>query len=161
MENRKLNEYERILHELVLNWKLRLVTSALLTMLGMAFLISTASSYFVDLTILDRTIVGVAVFVVMIPVYLIIADLPKFNEQTMASMLNDLVPEFNEQAHLVLQPEEELSEEELAKRKEVESLLKQEKLYRVLPNKPLKQGFLLMLICLSLTAGSLYFVEYF
>ncbi|NGP75545.1 hypothetical protein G3570_02795 [Balneolaceae bacterium YR4-1] len=154
---RKLNENERIMHELVLNWKLRLVASALFSMLGLAFLTGTVSGFFVELSTLDKSIVGVAVFVVMIPIYLIIADLPKIDEFTIASMLNESVPEFDKQAELVLNPVEELSEHEMEKRKELEEVLKEKKLYRFLPNRPIKQAIAVMLISLSLTAGS-YFI---
>lgn len=151
-----MNENERIMHELVLNWKLRLVASALFSMLGMAFLIGTVSGFFVELSTLDKSIVGIAVFVVMIPIYLIIADLPKIDEFTIASMLNEAVPEFDQQAELVLNPEDELNEEEKEKRKELETVLKEEKLYRFLPNRPIKQAIVIMLVSLSLTAGSYY-----
>lgn len=154
---RKMNENERIMHELVLNWKLRLVASALFSMLGLAFLTGTVSGFFVDLTTLDKSIVGIAVFVVMIPIYLIIADLPKIDEFTIASMLNEAVPEFDQQAELVLNPVEELDEVEIQKRKELEEVLKEKKLYRFLPNKPIKQAVAVMLISLSLTAGT-YFI---
>lgn len=154
---RKMNENERIMHDLVLNWKLRLVASALFSMLGLAFLTGTVSGFFVELSTLDKSIVGIAVFVVMIPVYLIIADLPKIDEFTIASMLNESVPEFEQQAELVLNPVEELSDEEVQKRKELEEVLKDKKLYRFLPNRPIKQAIAVMVISLSLTAGS-YFV---
>ncbi len=153
---RRLNENERIMHDLVLNWKLRLVASALFSMLGLAFLIGTVSGFFVDLSTFDKSIVGVAVFVVMIPIYLIIADLPKIDEFTIASMLNDAVPEFDQQAELVLNPVDELNEDEIAKRKELEEVLKEEKLYRFLPNRPIKQAILIMVVSLSLTAVSYY-----
>lgn len=153
---RKLNENERIMHDLVLNWKLRLVASALFSMLGLAFLVGTVSGFFVDLSTFDKSIVGVAVFVVMIPVYLIIADLPKIDEFTIASMLNEAVPEFDQQAELVLNPVDELSEEEVAKRKELEKVLQDEKLYRFLPNRPIKQAIVIMAVSLTLTAGSYY-----
>jgi hypothetical protein len=153
---RKLNENERIMHDLVLNWKLRLVASALFSMLGLAFLVGTVSGFFVDLSTFDKSIVGVAVFVVMIPVYLIIADLPKIDEFTIASMLNEAVPEFDQQAELVLNPVDELSEEEVAKRKELEKVLQDEKLYQFLPNRPIKQAIVIMAVSLTLTAGSYY-----
>lgn len=153
---RRLNENERIMHDLVLNWKLRLVASALFSMLGLAFLIGTVSGFFVDLSTFDKSIVGVAVFVVMIPIYLIIADLPKIDEFTIASMLNDAVPEFDQQAELVLNPVDELNEDEIAKRKKLEEVLKEEKLYRFLPNRPIKQAILIMVVSLSLTAVSYY-----
>lgn len=153
---RKLNENERIMHDLVLNWKLRLVVSALFSMLGLAFLVGTVSGFFVELSTFDKSIVGVAVFVVMIPVYLIIADLPKIDEFTIASMLNEKVPEFDQQVELVLNPLEELSEEEKAKRQELEKVLKDEKLYRFLPNRPIKQAIIIMAVSLTLTAGSYY-----
>lgn len=153
---RRLNENERIMHELVLNWKLRLVASALFSMLGLAFLIGTVSGFFVELSTFDKSVVGVAVFVVMIPIYLIIADLPKIDEFTIASMLNESVPEFDQQAELVLNPVDELNDDEMAKRKELEEVLKEEKLYRFLPNRPIKQAIVIMLVSLTLTAGSYY-----
>lgn len=153
-----MNEYERMLYELVLNWKLRLVVSALFSMLGLSFLISFLSGFFADLSLLDQTIVGVAIFIVMIPIYLIIADLPKINEHTIADMLNERVPDFDHQAELVLKPVDELDDQQLQKRKQVASIYKQEKLYRHLPNRPITQALVLMLICFMLTAGGYYLI---
>lgn len=151
-----MNDNERIMHELVLNWKLRLIASALFSIFGLAFLIGTVSGFFVEMSILDKSIVGIAVFVVMIPIYLIIADLPKIDEFTIASMLNEAVPEFDRQAELVLNPLEELNDYEIQKRKELEEVLKEKKLYRFLPNRPIKQAIAIMVISLSLTAGSYF-----
>lgn len=143
--------------ELVLNWKLRLVVSALFSILGLSFLISTASGIVIeDFETLDQTIVGIAVFVIVIPIYLIIADLPKINEHTIAEMLNQAIPELNSSAELVLKTDDELSENEISKRKEVEELFKDEKLYRFLPNRPIKQAVVIMVVSLALTAG-IYF----
>lgn len=153
-----MNENERKLHELVLNWKLRLVVSALFSILGLAFLIATLSGLFADLELIDQTIVGVAVFIVMIPIYLIIADLPKINEQTIAEMLNDLVPGFNQQAHLVLKEKAELTDAEQNKLPKVEELYQDKSLYKYLPNRPINQAVILLLVCLSLSAASYYFI---
>lgn len=157
----KMNEFDRILHELVLNWKLRLVVSALFTMIGLALLVSIVSGLVMDLSLQDKTIVGTAVFVVMIPIYLIIADLPDIDEATIASMLNELVPELNQNADIVLKPLDTLDENDRALRREVESFFKQDKLYRFLPNRPIKQAIVIMIVCLSLALCSyLYFAGY-
>lgn len=153
-----MNDSERILHELVLNWKLRLVVSALFSMLGLAFLVAVLSGYFAELKLLDQTIVGVAVFIVMIPIYLVIADLPKIDEQTIAEMLNEYVPEFEQKADIILKAESELSTEELQHKDKVEKIYRDRSLYRYLPNRPIKQAAILMIICLSLTATSYFFV---
>lgn len=153
-----MNEYERLLYELVLNWKLRLVVSALFSMLGLSFLVSFMSGFFADLSLLDQTIVGVAVFIVMIPVYLIIADLPDIDEHTIATMLNERVPDFDHQADLILKPVDELDEKQLQKREQIASIYKQEKLYRHLPNRPITQAVILMLVCFMLTAGGYFLV---
>lgn len=147
--------YSGKFRELVLNWKLRLVVSALFSILGLAVLISITSGFIMDdFQALDQTIVGVAVFVIVIPIYLIVADLPKIDEHTIAEMLNKSIPG----AELILKSHDELSEEERTKREEAERLFQDEKLYRFLPNRPVIQAFLLMTISLTLTAGIyLYF----
>lgn len=154
----RMGEFDKIMHELVLNWKLRLVASALLTMFGLSFLISTLGGFIMDLSVMDQTIVGVAVFLLMIPIYLIIADLPKIDEYTIASMLNESIPKLNRQAELILKDPGELSEQEKKNREEIKPVLKEEKLYRYLPNRPIVQAIVLMAACLVLTAGAyLYF----
>lgn len=151
------NDLRNRLAELVLNWKLRLVVSALFSILGLSFLISTTSGLVIeDFEILDQTIVGIAVFVIVIPIYLIIADLPKINEHTITEMLNQTIPELNSSAELVLKADEELSDEEKKKRREVEQFFKDEKLYRFLPNRPIKQAVTIMVVSLALTLG-IYF----
>ncbi|MDX1618576.1 MAG: hypothetical protein R3224_07300 [Balneolaceae bacterium] len=153
-------DYHKKLHELVLNWKLRLIASALFSILGLAVLISTTSGLLIeDFEILDQTIVGVAVFVIVIPIYLIIADLPKIDEETIAKMLNETVPDLNSGAELVLKSTEELSEQEKEKRREVEVVFNDDKLYRFLPNYPMKQAVVLLLGCLLLTAGIYYYFQ--
>ena len=153
-------EYTKKLRELVLNWKLRLVVSALFSMLGLAILLGTLSGYFMEnFNTLDQTIVGVAVFVIVIPIYLIIADLPKINEQTIAEILNNCIPNLQHDATLILAEEEELTEEERAKREHVEQVFEDERLYRYLPNRPIQQAALIMATCLVLTAG-VYFYLY-
>jgi len=155
-------EYHKKLHELVLNWKLRLVASAMFSILGLAVLISTASGFIIDdFEVLDQTIVGVAVFVIVIPIYLIIADLPKINEETIAHMLNENVPNLNSGAELVLKSSEELNEQEIALRREVEEVFQDDRLYRFLPNYPMKQAIVLMIGSLLITAGIYYYFQYY
>ena len=154
-------DYTHKMKELVLNWKLRLVVSALFSILGFAVLIGTVSGYVVeDFEILDQTIVGVAIFVIVIPVYLIIADLPKIDEQTVANILNNNIPSLENDARLILKPNDELNEEEIKRKKEVEEFFKDEKLYRFLPIQPIQQAAVIMFTCLLLTAG-IYFYFYF
>lgn len=153
------SDYSKKFKKLVFNWKLRLVVSALFSISGLAFLISTTSGYIIeDFEILDQTIVGVAVFVIVIPIYLIIADLPKINEYTLADILNQAVPELDRKADLVLKKESELSEAEKNKRKEIEDFFEEDELYRFLPNRPIKQAVMILAGSLILTLGvSLYF----
>lgn len=153
-----MNEFDRMLYELVLNWKLRLVASALFSLMGLSFLIGAMSGILFDYSVLDQTIVGISVFVVTVPIYLIIADLPKINEQTITKMLNEYVPEFEDNAHLILVPREELDEHQLEERQQIESIYKDKKLYRYLPNRPITQAIILMVICFILTAGSYYLI---
>lgn len=153
-------DYSKRFHELVLNWKLRLVVSALLSILGLAILISTASGFFVeDFEVLDQTIVGVAVFVVVIPIYLIMADLPKIDEHTVAHLLNESIPDFENDLTLLLKSDDELNEEERVKKEKIKSLVEDKKLYRFLPNRPITQGVLLLLVSLSLTAALFYYFQ--
>ncbi|MDX1637259.1 MAG: hypothetical protein R3281_04765 [Balneolaceae bacterium] len=140
--------------ELVLNWKLRLVVSALFSMLGFAVLFGTLSGYFMeDFNTLDQTIVGVAVFVIMLPIYLIIADLPQIDEHTIAEMLNERIPNLEHDASLILADKEELSEEQIERREQIKTYFEDEQLYRFLPNQPIQQAAAIMLTCLALTAG--------
>jgi len=152
-----MNELERILHELVLNWKLRLFASALFSLLGLSFLIGSASGFIADLTVWDQTIVGIAVFIVTLPIYLIIADLPKIDGQNIVAMLNERVPEFKQQAGLVLKEEADLNEEEKKELERVKLLYKTKSLHTYLPARPMKQAVLLMLTCLILTAVAYFY----
>ncbi|MDZ7717062.1 MAG: hypothetical protein U5J95_12700 [Balneolaceae bacterium] len=153
-----MDDPKRILHELVLNWKLRLVVSALFSMMGLSFLIALLSGIFADLNLLDQTIVGVAVFIVMIPVYLIIADLPKISEHTITEMLNEHVPEFQEKAGIVLKSEAELNENEAKLKAKIERLYQDKPLHKYLPNRPIKQAVILLVLCLSLAAVSHFMI---
>lgn len=147
------SEFDTYFRELVLNWKLRLVVSALFSILGLAILISTISGYIMEnFAILDQSIVGVSVFVIVIPVYLIIADLPKIDRSDLAEILNDTVPELENGAELALMPESERTSTEQEKLERIRPILEDEKLYRHLPNYPITQAAILMGICLILTA---------
>ena len=153
-----MNDPKDILHELVLNWKLRLVVSALFSMIGLASFVALLSGFFTELSLLDQTIVGVAVFIVMIPIYLIIADLPKIDEHTIAEMLNKNAPEFDNKAHIVLKPEAELDNEEIKDKDRIEELYQTKSMHKYLPNKPIKQAGILLVVCLSLAAVSYSFI---
>lgn len=148
-------EYE----SLVLNWKLRLVLSALLSIMSLALVIGTASGVFIpDFDVLDQTIVAVAVCVIVIPVYLIIADLPEIDEHTIANLLNSSVPELKDQAQLVLAPAEELEPDQQSEINRVIEFFDDQKLYRYLPMRPITQSIVILISCLTITAAILSFL---
>jgi hypothetical protein len=64
-----------ILHEGIQNWKLRLLLSALLCIMGRAGLISMALGELKELTVMDKTFASIAVFMAGTPVYLIAGNL--------------------------------------------------------------------------------------
>ncbi|MDX1672214.1 MAG: hypothetical protein R3211_07715 [Balneolaceae bacterium] len=152
------SDYERKLQELVLNWKLRLIVSAMFSLLGLALVISVASGYFVEgFDVLDQTIVGMAVFLVVIPIYLIAADLPKIDKKTILNLLSENVPELSDKdMDTVLVPTSELDGKKLNEREEIEAFLDKDKLYRYLPTRPIKQAVVLMTVCLAITAGMIF-----
>lgn len=148
------SNYTGKINDLVLNWKLRLVLSALFSIMGFALLIATLSGYFMpEFEVLDQTIVGVAVCVIVIPVYLIIADLPKINAHTIANLLNQSVPKLHNKAELILKDKDDIPEQDAVYRREVEEFFEDEKVYRFLPNRPINQAVIIMVSSLALTAG--------
>ncbi|MDZ7689808.1 MAG: hypothetical protein U5K69_01395 [Balneolaceae bacterium] len=152
------SNYSHTMQELVLNWKLRLVVSALFSIMGFAVLIATLSGYFMpNFEVIDQTIVGVAVFIIVIPVYLIIADLPKINEQTIVDLLNESVPRLDYNAQLILKNKDELPEQKVKYRRQVEDFFEDKKVYRFLPNRPIHQAVIILVTSLLLTAG-VYFL---
>lgn len=141
-----------ILLEGIQNWKLRLVLSALLCIMGLAALISMVLGTFVELTVLDKTIVGVAVFMVGTPAYLIVSKLGKVDQYTIAGFLNEQLSEVQGDAEVLVKKEEDLDEQEKTRRQQLEDFFTENPLYKYLPDKPVKQAYLLFVLSL---AGSL------
>ena len=152
-----MEKEEQIFKELILNWKLRLVASAMVSIFGLAFLVATVSGLVVEMSVLDKSIVGVAVFVVMIPVYLIIADLPKIDKSTITRLLDENVPEMEQRAELLLKDEEELDEQDEELRYKIESFLSDEKSYKYLPSRPIKQAVAILTTSLFISTVALFY----
>jgi hypothetical protein len=138
------------------NWKLRLILSALLCIMGLAAMISMILGMFVELSVYDKSLVAVAIFMVGIPAYLIISGLAKIDEFTIARFLNEYVDDFEGDAEILARNTEELSPEELGKREELELFLKDNPVYQLLPDKPVKQAYFLMLISIIVSFGIWY-----
>lgn len=148
---------EKIFKELILNWKLRLVASAMVSIFGLAFLAATLSGLVVEMTVLDMSIVGIAVFVVMTPVYLIVADLPKIDKTTIAKLLDENVPELDHNTELLLKDDEGLNEQDEELRRKVYSFLENEKSYRYLPSRPIKQAVAILTTSLFISMFALVY----
>lgn len=137
-----------ILHEGIQNWKLRLVLSALLCIIGLAGLISMILGTFVELTIMDKSIVSIAVFMVGTPAYLIASNLGKVDQYTIAGFLNESLQEIEGDAEVLVKKEEELNEDEKTRREQLEEFFTENPLYNFLPDKPVKQAYFLFLLSL-------------
>lgn len=137
-----------ILHDGIQNWKLRLVLSALLCIMGLAGLVSMALGEFVELTVWDKTIVSIAIFMVGTPAYLIASNLGKVDQYTIAGFLNESLQEVQGDAEVLVKKEDELDEEEKTRRQQLEEFFTENPLYNYLPDKPVKQAYVLFLLSL-------------
>lgn len=146
----------QILLEGIQNWKLRLVLSALLCIMGLAALISMVLGTFVELTVLDKSIVGIAVFMVGTPAYLIVSKLGKVDQYTIAGFLNERLTEVQGDAEVLVKKEEELDEEEKTRRQQLEEFFTENPLYIYLPDKPVKQAYVLFVLSLIGSIGIWY-----
>lgn len=135
-----------VLLEGIYNWKLRLVLSALLSIIGLGILISMLLGVIIELTVLDKSIVGIAIFMVGTPVYLIISKLGKVDEYTIAGFLNEQLQEVNGEAEVLVKDEDEMDEYEKSRRQQLESFFTNNPLHNFLPDKPVKQAYVLFLI---------------
>ncbi|MEX0845391.1 MAG: hypothetical protein WD022_08910, partial [Balneolaceae bacterium] len=130
----------QILMEGIYNWKLRLVLSALLCLMGLGVLISMVLGLIVELTVLDKTIVGIAIFMVGTPAYLIVSNLAKVDQYTIAGFLNESLKEVDGDAEVLVKPEDELDPEEISRREQLEEFFSENPLYNYLPNQPVIQA---------------------
>ncbi|HET8865138.1 MAG TPA: hypothetical protein VFM80_05525 [Gracilimonas sp.] len=146
-----------ILLEGIQNWKLRLILSALLCIMGLAALVSMALGQFVDLTVMDKTIVSIAIFMVGTPAYLIVSNLGKVDQYTIAGFLNESLKEIQGDAEVLVKKEDELDEKEKNRREQLEEFFTENPLYNYLPDKPVKQAYVLFVLSLA-GSFSIWFV---
>lgn len=147
----------QILHEGIYNWKLRLVLSALLCIMGLGMLISMVLGLFVELTVMDKTIVGIAIFMVGTPAYLIVSKLGKVDQYTIAGFLNESLKEIDGDAEVLVKKEEELAPEEKTRREQLEEFFTENPLYNYLPNQPVVQAYALLTLSLIASLAIWYF----
>ena len=126
----------KILTEGLNNWKLRLILSALLCIMGLASLISMFLGLFLDLSIYDKSIVAIAIWMVGIPTYLIFSGLAKITPQSIALFINENTDKIQHDLQLLLKDEDELDEQTKTKHRELISFLQITPLYTLLPDKP-------------------------
>ena len=130
------------------NWKLRLILSALLCILGLGALVSMSLGLFMEISVYDRSMVSIAIFMVGVPAYLIISNLANIDESTIAGFLNANLDIVDGKAEVLLIEEADLSEEDLEVRKELEAFFEETPLYHFLPDKPVKQAYFLFLMAM-------------
>ncbi|MEO1021856.1 MAG: hypothetical protein AAFW89_04880 [Bacteroidota bacterium] len=150
-------EASRILTEGMNNWKLRLILSALLCILGLGALVSMILGIFVHLSTYDKSIVGIAIFMVGVPAYLIVSGLAKVDQFTIAAFLNAHVDIVDGQAEVLIKSPRELSEEERIRREELEHYFEEHKLQNFLPAKPVMQAYLLFIVSIFGSFGVWFF----
>ena len=145
-----------ILTKALNNWKLRLILSALLCIMGLGAMISMILGIFIELSVYDRSLVAIAIFMVGIPAYLIISGLAKIDEKTIAAFLNQQVEAFNNKAEILAVKEEVLTEKELQIKEELIQYIETHPIETLLPDKPVKQAYVLMLISFIVSFGIWY-----
>lgn len=146
-----------LLKEGLNNWKLRLILSALLAIMGLGAMISMILGRLVELSVYEISLVAIAIFMVGIPTYLIVSGLAHVNELIIANFLNENAPDLPADATLLAKNEQELSKEELLEREELITYLTHHPLITLLPTKPVIQAYLILLISLLVCFGIWYF----
>lgn len=140
----------------IYNWKLRLILSALLCIMGLSGLISMVLGLFVDLSVYDKSIVAIAICMVGIPAYLIISKLGKVDKYMIASFLNENFKKINGKAEILMKNDDELTEGDLSLKHEMQHYFDEHPLHTFLPDRPIKQAYILMLICMLVSFGIWY-----
>lgn len=143
----------KLLTEGLNNWKLRLILSALLCIMGLAAMVSMLLGLFIELSVFDKSIVSIAIFMVGIPTYLILSGLANIDENTIIMFLNEEVDFIHSNVGVLLKSEFELTEEEQKNREELELVFSETPLYKFLPDKPVKQAYFLMLTSMIISYG--------
>jgi hypothetical protein len=135
----------RLLTEGLNNWKLRLILSALLCIMGLAALISMFLGLFIELSIYDKSIVAIAIWMVGIPTYLIFSGLAKVTPRSIALFINENNDRVHGDLQILLKDTNDLDEHSRTKQQELIHFFQENPLYTFLPDKPVKQAYLLML----------------
>lgn len=128
------------------NWKLRLILSALLCIMGLSVLISMVMGLFVELSLFDRSLVAGAVIMAGIPAYLIISGLGTIDEHTITTFLNEYVDELQYDAELLVKSNEELTDQQQTERSALITFLNEHPIHQLLPDTPIKQAYILMVL---------------
>lgn len=121
--------------------------------MGLAAMISMVLGVFVDLSVYDKSLVAIAIFMVGIPAYLIISGLAKIDELTIAEFLNQQVDELRNRAELLAQNEDILNDKEKEIRSELMQFIDEHPIETLLPDKPVKQAYFLMLASIIISFG--------
>ena len=146
-----------LLKEGLQNWKLRLILSALLAIMGLGAMISMLLGLFVELTVYDKSLVAIAIFMAGIPAYLILSGLAQVDEFTIAAFLNHDVEQLPGNAEVLARAEHDLSEAEIDERKNLIIFLTQHPVVTLLPIKPIKQAYVILLFSMIVSFGIWYF----
>lgn len=146
-------EGTKILTEGLNNWKLRLVLSAILCIMGLAAFISMLLGIFIDLSIYDKSIVAIAIWMVGIPTYLILSGLAKITPQAIAQFINETNQDIETDLQLLLRDKNELDDDSKTKQEELIHVFEETPLYKFLPDKPVKQAYFLMLVSMVASFG--------
>ncbi len=143
----------KLLREGLNNWKLRLVLSAILCIMGLAGLVSMILGLFMSLSVYDKSIVAIAIWMVGIPAYLILSGLAKITPQTIAQFINENNDNVEGDIQVLLQNVDELDEESKTQQQKLIKFFNETPLYKFLPDRPVKQAYVLMLISMMMSFG--------
>lgn len=133
------------------NWKLRLILSALLCIMGLASMISMMLGIFIDLSVYDKSIVAIAIFMVGIPTYLIVSGLAGIDEKTIAKFLNEKVSELSLNPEVLIKDEADLDEQDRSMKEKLHRIFSEKPVHHFLPDRPVKQAYFLFLISLIIS----------
>lgn len=143
---------QKILQDGIQNWKLRLVLSGLLSIIGLSALIAMILGTVFGYNQLDRTIIGLSVFMVGLPLYLILSELPKINEKIIVHFLEELEGtelEFPCKPNVLLMESSAPNDDVHTQHKQMLDFFAHKPLYKLLPVRPVLQGYILFLVSFS------------
>jgi len=125
--------------------------------MGLGAMVSMILGLFVELSVYDKSLVAIAIFMVGVPAYLIISGLASIDEHTIAAFLNHRVEEFHNQAEILAQLDDGLTERELEVRRELLGFIDDHPVENHLPDKPVKQAYVIMIVSWLVSFGIWYF----